>query len=87
MNLDPLLTERQVADWLGVSERFVRTLRAEGKLAYINLAKRVIRYDSADVLALIERSRVVAEANKPTGRITLRRSTPSGIIPFSQRKR
>lgn len=49
-----LMTGKQVADRLAVDPRTVRRWSAEGKLTRIRLSPRVIRYDEAEVQALIE---------------------------------
>lgn len=49
-----LMTGQQVADLLEVHPRTVRRWSAEGKLTRVRLSPRVIRYDAAEVQALIE---------------------------------
>jgi excisionase family DNA binding protein len=51
--LEPLLTEREVADTLGISERTVRRYRESGKLPYVKPEFRVL-YRPQDILASIQ---------------------------------
>lgn len=50
----PLLTVRQAAAALAVSERSVWTLTSDGTLPCVRLAKKIVRFDWADILKLIE---------------------------------
>lgn len=52
-----LLDQEQLARWLGVTERFIRRLVSERRITYVKLGKQV-RFDPADVVALIERSKM-----------------------------
>lgn len=54
--IEPLLRRRDVAELLGVSVRTVNRLAARGELGVVRIG-RGARFQSDDVLALIERSR------------------------------
>ena len=80
-----LLTARQVAEQLAVSQRFVYDLAARGDLPVIRLGA-VLRFDQADVEAFVQASRVPA-AVKPSaanaGRAaTVRPSAPDIMTCF-----
>ncbi|WP_241228456.1 helix-turn-helix transcriptional regulator [Corynebacterium hylobatis] len=49
-----LMTGRQVADLLKVHPRTVRRWSTDGRLTRIRLGPRSIRYDAAEVQALVE---------------------------------
>ncbi len=59
-----LLTARQVAEQLAVSQRFVYDLAARGDLPSVRMGA-VLRFDQADVEAFVEASKVPA-AVKPS---------------------
>lgn len=51
---DELLTVAEVADYLRVSERFVRKLIAEGRLPAAKVGARVVRVRRREVSALLQ---------------------------------
>jgi excisionase family DNA binding protein len=53
-SLPRLLTPRQVADLIGVSERKVRRLAHEGMLEHIRIGHRTSRYTARSVRAFID---------------------------------
>jgi excisionase family DNA binding protein len=57
--LDSLLTVEQAADRLGTSERFVRRLIAERRIAYCKLGRHV-RITEADLINFVATGRVEA---------------------------
>ena len=58
-----LLTTDEVAAILGVSDRTVRKMGETGELERITIGYRTVRYDKADVIALVERSRAKRKAD------------------------
>lgn len=48
-----LLTEAEAASLLHVSERTLRTIRAQGKIRYIRPSPRKVAYDRADLAAYL----------------------------------
>lgn len=65
---DELMTSREVAERLRMTERFVRRLVAERRIAYVKVG-RSVRFEASAVAAYIEAQRVA-----PTSRAQLRRS-------------
>jgi excisionase family DNA binding protein len=59
--LDTLLTIDQAAERLGTSERFVRRLIAERRIAYIRVGRHV-RIAEADLASFIAAGRIEASA-------------------------
>jgi excisionase family DNA binding protein len=57
--LDTLLTVEQAAERLGTSDRFVRRLIAERRIAYTKLGRHV-RIDPGDLDAFVSAGRVAA---------------------------
>jgi excisionase family DNA binding protein len=57
--LDTLLTVEQAAERLGTSERFVRRLIAERRVAYVKLGRHV-RIPEPDLINFVTTSRVEA---------------------------
>lgn len=53
---DLLLTSQQVADVLHVSLRTLQKYRDEGRLNYVRISPRIIRYYPEEVAALIRKS-------------------------------
>ena len=53
---DLLLTSQQVADILHVSLRTLQKYRDEGRLNYVRISPRIIRYYPEEVFALIRKS-------------------------------
>jgi excisionase family DNA binding protein len=51
-----ILTTREAADLLRVSERSIERWRAQGKLPTMNLSGKWVRFRREDVLALLSRS-------------------------------
>ena len=49
-----ILTTREAADLLRVSERSIERWRAQGKLPTMNLSNKWVRFRRADVLAMLE---------------------------------
>lgn len=84
-DLDPLLTEEEVAKILRVSMRTMRALRGSGQIASIKIADRLIRYSPTDVAAYIATARQQFVSASPRSKST--RTPVTGIIPFSQRRR
>ena len=59
-NDDDLLTTKQLAGWLGVSEQWLELGRAKGYgPKYVQLGPRCIRYKRSDVIAWLKRRRMV----------------------------
>lgn len=56
---DPLLTKPQVAEALGVTERWVHRALGEGRLPYVKVGK-LVRFRRSDVVAFIEAQRIPA---------------------------
>jgi excisionase family DNA binding protein len=54
---DPLLTVPQVAEALGVTERWVRRALGECRLPYVKVGK-LVRVQRSDVVAFIEAQRI-----------------------------
>jgi excisionase family DNA binding protein len=52
-----LLTARQAAKWLNISERTLYARTADGSIAVVRIGNRGIRYDPADLRAWIERAK------------------------------
>ena len=52
--MDRILTPREAALMIGVSERLLRKLRTSGKLSYIALSKRLIRYSEVDCYTYLQ---------------------------------
>lgn len=44
-----LLTSRQAAGWLGISERSLMRMKAEGSVPFVKLAGRTVRYRLASL--------------------------------------
>ena len=55
--MDRILTPREAALMIGVSERLLRKLRTSGKLSYIALSKRLIRYSEVDCYTYLQSCR------------------------------
>ena len=53
--LEDLLTAKEVAQWLGVSEKTVRRWQHQGKLPCVKLNGWAVRFKRCDVEAFIER--------------------------------
>jgi len=60
---DALLSTREVAGRLGVSEYTVRRMARAGKLPKVRVGERLVRYRETDVQALIEHGRTVASSH------------------------
>lgn len=58
MSRRDLLTQREVAEYLGVTTRTVRNWSAAGKLPAYKLGDKIVRYDMAEVDAFLSLSRV-----------------------------
>ena len=56
MPLEPLLTVKEVADWLGVTTTWVYDQTRAGTLRVIVLGKKDYRWDPADIRAYLARS-------------------------------
>ena len=52
-----LLTARQAARWLNISERTLYARTADGSIAVVRIGNRGIRYDPADLRRWIERAK------------------------------
>jgi excisionase family DNA binding protein len=64
--MDELLTVKEAADWLGTSERFIRRLIFERRIAYTKLGRHV-RIAARDLDAFITAGRVEAGSVYPQG--------------------
>lgn len=53
---DLLLTSRQVAKFLHISLRTLQNYREDGRINYVRISPRIIRYYPEDVVALIRKS-------------------------------
>ncbi len=85
-----LLTPGEAAVRLRISVRTLRSLKAAGAIAYVAVSPRRILYRSSDLDAYIERN--VMQSEPPVdmrrrGRVSVRRTHPFDIIPFSQRNK
>ena len=59
--MDRLLTVEEAADRLGTSERFIRRLIAERRIAYVRVGRHV-RIAEADLASFVAAGRVEASA-------------------------
>lgn len=57
---DRMLSPRQAADYLGMSERFVRECIARKRIPYSKIG-RLVKFDRADLDAFIAANRVEAQ--------------------------
>lgn len=56
--LEPiLLTARQAAEWVNISQRTLYARTADGSIKVVRIGNRGIRYDPADLRAWIERAK------------------------------
>lgn len=62
MTTATLLTMPQAAKFLNVSPRTIWELKKAGKLKYIPVGKRLIRFDPQDLLAFIEENKKCNDA-------------------------
>lgn len=87
--MTPLLTEPDAAQALGVSPRTLRKLRAEGKIRYVAVTARRIRYRQQDLDAFTEaRSTVAQPTGVPKPPAPKRTGARAGtVVPFTQRHR
>ena len=60
MTTDKPLTEKAVAEILGVSQRTVRNLRQQGKLPYVHVSDRKIAILNSDLNEYLQHRRVAA---------------------------
>lgn len=63
-----LLDERGAAQFLGISAGMMRKLRLDGRVAYIPIGSRLVRYRKEDLVTFIETSAIthqVAEKEMP----------------------
>lgn len=82
-----LLTEKQAAEFLGISSEMMRRLRQTGRVSYIKLSTRLNRYRKQDLIAFIEESAVREEPPQaPVDARWIGRASRMGIVPFSERK-
>ena len=63
---EPLLTTKQAAVALAVSERTVAALAASGRLPVVRLARKCVRYDVRDIQAMIEKAKESRQTVKAT---------------------
>jgi len=54
--VEPLLTKRQVAQLLGVTQRTIDNWRSEGRLRAAKLGPGVVRFDPAEIRSFIDHS-------------------------------
>ena len=67
MNIDKLLTQREVSQRLGVSRKTLQTLRRNRKIGYVQFGHRTIRFRESDVQTFIaKRERNVLPEHQPT---------------------
>lgn len=62
---EPLLSAEQVAELLGVSERYVWRLGRDGELPRVNVG-RYVRFDPADLRAFIEQRKQRGRGSRAT---------------------
>lgn len=67
------MTREEAAEFLATTERHIRTLTWEGKLAYVKLGKK-IRYTQEDLIAYRDSCRVEVGERPPPQRHGSRRS-------------
>jgi hypothetical protein len=53
-----LISEKQVADHLGLPKSLIRKLRVDGKIPYLWLGYRTVKYKLADVVSAMNRLEV-----------------------------
>lgn len=85
-----LLTEKQAAEYLGISHEMMRRLRVTGRAAYIKLSTRPYRYRKKDLHAFVEESSV--REDPPAAILTsqvrsIGRAARARIVPFTERQR
>jgi excisionase family DNA binding protein len=61
-----LLDQSQLAQWLGVTERFIRRLVSERRIRFVKLGKQV-RFDPEDVVAYVASCKVAPFSVTPPG--------------------
>ena len=83
-----LLTEKQAAEFLGVSPGVMRNLRVSGRVSYIRLSTRLCRYRKEDLVKFIEESAVRDEPPPPPAdHRYIGRVSRIGIVPFTDRRK
>ena len=60
ISLDEILTKKEVAEFLKVSEATIYRLTKRGELPAIRGSKRFLRYQKSDVLAFLQKLRTVS---------------------------
>ena len=58
--MDEILTKKEVAEFLKVSEATIYRLTKRGELPAIRVSKRFLRYQKSDVLAFLQKLRTVS---------------------------
>ena len=85
-----LLTEKQAAEYLGISHEMMRRLRVTGRVAYIKLSTRLYRYRKEDLRTFVQESAVreAPPAELSTRQVrSIGRAARARIVPFSERQR
>jgi hypothetical protein len=62
--MEALLTDRQLSSESGLKTRTIKTLRIEGKIPFVLLGPKTIRYRRASVEAALAKLEVKAVANR-----------------------
>lgn len=89
MAMTQLLSEPDAAQALGVSPRTLRKLRAEGKIRYVAVTARSIKYRQKDLEAFTEARATVAQPGNETKPPAPKRTGARAgtVVPFTQRHR
>ena len=61
-----LVREETLAEILDLSTRTLRSYRAEGRIPYIRLSPRAVRYDLDEVFAALDERKVAARKTRTT---------------------
>ena len=59
-----LLDEKGAVEFLGISPGMMRKLRLDGRVAYIRIGSRLVRYRKEDLIAFVETSATTDQATE-----------------------
>jgi len=62
--MEELLTVKQVCNLLKISRRTLFNMRKEGKIPFVLVSKRLVRFKKGDVLNLVQKNTVKIEPEK-----------------------